>query len=401
MEIFNLEKRYKDLLSDDLYDRLLLRTQEPNIFKILGVSNYEIRHSNFLGWLLDPYETHGLSDIFLQRFLQDVLIDERAKGISIIELGSLNLNEVEVRREWKNIDILIITENFVVCVENKMWSGESHGQLLKYKAIIESNFPYKKKCFVFLNPTGFDASQTEHYISYSYKRIADILRSIINSRAETLNAAIVQYIKDYITIIKQNVMKDDNSNIWAKKLYKNHKEFFDFVFTNKPDIWDDFAIILNKKVEEQGWILGSKNKGYVRFITPSILPLVMKYKKANGLPNREAFLFELDFNNGKRLSFRSVVSPPIEYFEYDKRIVEILCQLEGAKENLGAKWKCHFGAVLNWNLDVIMLEWNDKIERRLDQFIEDIKPIVAKVEVQLLKHEEELIQLKEGINKYE
>lgn len=217
MELNEIENKYKELLSDDLYDQLLLRTQEPNIFRILGVSNYEIRHSNFLGWLLDPDASHGLNDLFLQRVLQDVLIDKRAVNISIIELSNLNLTHVEVRREWKNIDILIITENFIVCIENKMWSGEGSGQLLKYKKIIQENFPDKKKCFVFLTPTGQDASERSTYINYSYTRIADILNSILKSRSELMNAAILQYIKDYLTLLKQNVMNDDNSNLWARQ----------------------------------------------------------------------------------------------------------------------------------------------------------------------------------------
>ncbi|MFY0712778.1 PD-(D/E)XK nuclease family protein [Seonamhaeicola sp. NFXS20] len=399
MEIIELEKEYKNLLSDDLYDQLLIRTQEPNIFTILGVADYEIRHSNFLGWLLDPHEFHGLNDLFLQRVLQDVLIDERAKGISIIELSNLNLSDVEIRREWKNIDILIITKNFVVSIENKIWSSESHGQLLKYKNIVEENFPKKKKCFVFLSPTGQDASQSDIYISYSYNRIAEILNSILNSRSKIINAAILQYIKDYLTIIKQNIMSDDSSNIWARQLYKNHKNFFDFVFRNKPDIWFDCAEILNEKVIKQGWILGSKNKGYVRFIPPSLEPLILKYKKANGWPDKEAFLFEFDFNNKKKIYFRSTVSPAVDYFDYDRRIVEILSELDGAKENLGAKWKCHFSSVLSWNLETFILEGDEKQQQKLDAFIEAIKPIVERVEKQLLKYKDELLILKEGINK--
>ena len=31
-----------------------------NIFKALGVGDYEIRHSNMLAWLMDPHEKHNL-----------------------------------------------------------------------------------------------------------------------------------------------------------------------------------------------------------------------------------------------------------------------------------------------------------------------------------------------------
>ena len=34
----------------------------------------------------------------------------------------MNLTKVEILREWKNIDILIVLENVVVCIENKVLS---------------------------------------------------------------------------------------------------------------------------------------------------------------------------------------------------------------------------------------------------------------------------------------
>lgn len=30
-----------------------------NIFDVLGIARNEIRHSNYLGWLLTPVESHG------------------------------------------------------------------------------------------------------------------------------------------------------------------------------------------------------------------------------------------------------------------------------------------------------------------------------------------------------
>ena len=390
-----IEKKYSKLLSDSQFDELSVKAEIPNFFRILGISDYEIRHSNFLAWLLDPNENHGLGDYVLQKIFQDILIDERAQNFSILEVGNISNNEVEIRREWKNIDVLIVTDNFVVCIENKIWAKESATQLKKYKGIIEKEFPDHVPCFVFLTPSGYQSSMPEVYIEYSYARILEILENGLNFRKKTLSPAIKIYIKDYITLIKQNIMNDDRTNEIAKKLYLNHKELFDFVFENKPDYWDDFNQILSEKVKNKGWKIGSKNKGYVRFFTPEIEELILFYNRANGWPNKEAFLFELDFRTGKSLNFRTTVSDPRDYFEYDKRIVEILSELDGAKENLGAKWKCHFNDVLSWNLEKVMDDWNENAEKKLDHFLKDIEPIVNKVEAQFLKYEDELKELKE------
>src|SRR5262245_45610416 len=44
-----------------------------NIFDALGVARVEIRHSNYLRWLLTPSESHGQGDLFLKSLLMDVL----------------------------------------------------------------------------------------------------------------------------------------------------------------------------------------------------------------------------------------------------------------------------------------------------------------------------------------
>ena len=41
-----------------------------NIFKVLKLDNYEIRHSNFLAWLLNPEETHNLGYEFIKEFFK-------------------------------------------------------------------------------------------------------------------------------------------------------------------------------------------------------------------------------------------------------------------------------------------------------------------------------------------
>lgn len=396
MDQKELEIKYAALLADPNFDQLSLRSAEPNLFKILGISSYEIRHSNFLAWLLDPKESHGLGDYFLMKVLQNVLLDERAEGISIIELGSLNLNKVEIRREWQNIDLLIITENFVVCIENKIWSGENGAQLIKYKKIIDEHFPEKehKKCFVFLTPYGADASENRTYINYSYSSIIEILTNVINSRGDFINGSVRTYIKDYITSINQTIMSDDSSNLMAKQLYINHKDLFNFIWQNKPDVWDDFAIELKKKLKAKGWLIGSKNKGYVRFYTPRIESLILKYNKANGWPDKEGFLFEFDFYEGKRLIFKTVISPSVGDSSYCDKLNAVFNEIEDVRNNLGDKWKLHYLKDIIWPLEKNMHEWEDEKQgEKLDSFIEKIEEAVYLFENKLLENEDDILSI--------
>ena len=66
-----------DALLEELENYLsttkLKESEKFNIFKILKLDNYEIRHSNFVAWLLDPNGSHKLGDKFLIKFINKAL----------------------------------------------------------------------------------------------------------------------------------------------------------------------------------------------------------------------------------------------------------------------------------------------------------------------------------------
>ncbi|MFA7238170.1 MAG: PD-(D/E)XK nuclease family protein [Phycisphaeraceae bacterium] len=96
--------------NDDLL-ALEERVGRFNIFDALGITRVEIRHSNFLGWLLDPAESHGQGPLFLNAILMDLFKKARGDGMDVplspVELDGAELRGVDIRREWHNIDILI------------------------------------------------------------------------------------------------------------------------------------------------------------------------------------------------------------------------------------------------------------------------------------------------------
>ena len=65
-----------------------------NIFNVLGVQYREIRHSNYLGWLLDPNESLNLKDIFLKglfeklqklNFFKSIYNDAQQAALTLIQ----------------------------------------------------------------------------------------------------------------------------------------------------------------------------------------------------------------------------------------------------------------------------------------------------------------------------
>ena len=141
----------------------------------------------------------------------------------------MNLQNVKIYREWKNIDILIVLNETVVCVENKILTKEHSNQLERYKKIIEENFPKMKKIFVYLTPFGeISENEGDNYEPISYVFVVETLERILKVYNSSLNDLVKTYIKDYIIMIKRELMKTDESVELSKKIYQNHKELLGF-----------------------------------------------------------------------------------------------------------------------------------------------------------------------------
>ena len=309
MELEELKSQYDKLLKNEDFDKLDLGLKNPNIFQILRITKNEIRHSNFLSWLLDPNESHKLGDIFLKRFLREVFSSDKFGDIDQVDVEGMDLSKVEIQREWKNIDILIKLENVVVCVENKVLSKEHSNQLKRYKEIIENQFPNHHQTFVYLTPDGdISEDESETYEPISYEFIVESLDRIISVFGESLNEQVKNYIKDYITIIKRELMGTDKLTELSKKIYQNHKELFDFIIEHKPDLIDEIGETLKSHVKSKGLLIGSSSKKRIRFTTKNISELTYINKNEKWWKNGESFLFEFILNEEKARSHSQLVA---------------------------------------------------------------------------------------------
>jgi hypothetical protein len=395
MDATQLKQHYDNLLKDEDFDKLELGLKNPNIFQILRITNNEIRHSNFLSWLLDPKESHKLGDIFLKRFLREVFSSDKFGDIDQVDVEGMDLSKVEIQREWKNIDILIILEGVVVCIENKVLSKEHSNQLKRYKEIIEKQFPDYQQTFVYLTPDGEDSEEeTDTYEPISYEFIVDSLDRILSVYGESLNEQVKNYIKDYVTIIKRELMGTDKLTELSKKIYQNHKELFDFINEHKPDIMDEMGVILKNQLKSKGYIIGSSSKKRVRFTTQSILDLTYINKNVKWWKNGESFLFEfILYEEKNKLIFKVVISPSDKDYDVN-RLKEMLLEIEDFAEPRGKKWLVTHRKNYAYDYSSISDKTPDEIKEEMDKVIEKVMPVLSKVEAKFMENKKELLELK-------
>ena len=117
-----MEKDVTELLESAEFRRYHRERQAPrfNVFDVLRYSEYEIRHSNVLAWLLKPGETHGLGDKFLRRFLEN--LDPRPGSLKA-DFGTEPVKVESVKREFHFADVTVFLdddERTLLAIENKV-----------------------------------------------------------------------------------------------------------------------------------------------------------------------------------------------------------------------------------------------------------------------------------------
>jgi len=206
-----------------------------NAFRVLRIENAEIRHSNVLAWLLNPKESHGLGDIVLKRVLSNILLqaDKNIKGVSAAKVELMNFVDIEIRREWRNIDLLVIdrTNKLAILIENKVHSNESPGQLAKYQQAINDEFPSLITVPVFLTITGQESAEVKggNYIPYSYLQLLAVLQRLFAQRQSQLAEPVTIFIKQYMDILRRLTMQDESLVRLCKTIYRRHREAIDSI----------------------------------------------------------------------------------------------------------------------------------------------------------------------------
>jgi len=233
------------LLDIQCLDELLPWTGKFNLFDVLKISRTEIRHSNVLGWLLDPNENHGFGDAFLKGMFQRIVENDTEGKYDIFGVLLSDMYSFIVRREWNNIDILLTSsdEKIVLAIENKVGSQEHSNQLSRYSKIIEKKYPNFNRIYIYLTPEGGEPKDVENWDILSYKDIVEVLEDIMNRIKLQPDVSVM--VNNYINVIRRNILEDQQLIEICNKIYNKHKRALDLIFEHRDDA-DDFVILCKR-----------------------------------------------------------------------------------------------------------------------------------------------------------
>lgn len=293
------------LLDIESLDRITAKLSNFNVFETLNLVNMELKHSNVLGWLMTPNENHGLDDKFLKKFIQMICKDNKEIlnniNIELIYLSLLDYSDVIVRREWNDIDILIITEKekFVIVIENKILSKEHSNQLARYKEIVERDFKDYKKLYLYLTPNGDISTDEENWLSIDYSIVQEALENAVELVGGNISEPVKLFVDQYREILRRYIVGNSELETICRDIYYKHQKALDLIYNYKPDIYYDISKNTVKILEKyDGIIIENTSKSAINFTTKLLVEHIPNEGKGWGSTNK-ILLFEVRNRNDK------------------------------------------------------------------------------------------------------
>ena len=253
---------------------------ELDPLEILEMQGSEQAHSGFLAWMLDPGRNHDMGNEFLMSFLETTVRAAREKEIHTVcpsRLGTIDWSDVKVHREWRNIDILVLSEKskFVCAIENKIWAVEGiredgRSQLTDYREVLEKELPGFDTHLVFLSPSGMESSnitERKYWVPESYATVRQLIIRCRQKFGGRANQEVVMFLGQYERTLRRHIVPETSEiNKLATEIYLEYRDAIEFISGHKPDYRAGIKSILKEAIcNQEGWILCAENPDYIRF----------------------------------------------------------------------------------------------------------------------------------------
>lgn len=284
-----------------------------NLFEALGNTRREERHSDFLAFLMDPSQPHGLDETFLRAFVQVALEDEPKKPSKLkrIDAALFDLSEARVEREWNRIDILVRSdaEGFILLIENKVDTDEHSDQLRRYVDLIYSRYPGWRVLPVFLTRDGHAGSHPAYH-SVSYADVHGILEGLLEHQRSSLPSDVEVVVRHYVEMLERHIMEDTRIAELARKIYARHARALDIIFEHRPDALDLIRQEIQNLIEDhQGLRLVYSSKSLIHFVPTAWDEIPRLHEGGDGTWFKSPALVRFEFKVHGGLSLHLQLGP--------------------------------------------------------------------------------------------
>ena len=266
-----------------------------------------------------------------------------------LDVHLMDIEQAEVRREWRNIDLLIVlpSEKIVIPNELKIDSTQGVDQLQRYRRIVESEWCVDqgwKHLNVFLtkhDEAPMDADQWQPL------RMVDLVRELETIARTNGSSDASESLRAYIRMLRRHHLEDERLEEIARKLWSRHREALEFLADRRPDavgnLFDalkDRRGELAKAISEVGSqvVLDAEYKTIVRFAFPEWDDLP-RFKQATWTETKRFILLELK-REGPKINAYLYLGPGEEEARAAYATLLDKKRLHRPNTRVGRDWMC-------------------------------------------------------------
>lgn len=297
------EELLVELLDDPDFQSLSAQESKFNIFEALGTRRQELRHSDFLSYILDPNRPHGLGDRFLRDFLLHTSnVGSSTDVFSALSLRLMPLDGVSVKREKHRVDVLIeMAGSWAVVIENKIDAGEHGDQLLRYKEVVAAHLGGVPSLLLYLTPSG-ELPSDDDWAPISHTAVRNLAEKWSQENSVPLHTR--NALSDYKEFLEAYVLEDSKTAEMCREIYKKHREAIDLLIQHIPDIKHtalDAAQQATERLAEKGIIkLDDRYKKVNRFFDATLENLLPEVSsQGSWTKSNKGILFEWEVTSNQ------------------------------------------------------------------------------------------------------
>lgn len=278
-------------LLDDFSKVIFKEEKHPTFLKIINEHRRENTWSNILAFYFDPKKEHKLGDLMLKSFFEAL-----GKKMEI-------KNGVKVCPEFstdsrKRIDLVIIADNFVLGIENKVdyWL---HNDLEDYSTKIDC-IATEKGCQSFKVILSKNQYYDEHgFVNLTYERFIKYIEKNLPDYKANANTEYLIFFKDFLRNIKNTInhkemIENSNSLECFQKNFEAIEELTTKFLQFKDEVRIKFVEIYNAiDLSKLNRSFNEKHGGEAIICKEDIFD-----QDENGFP-----IFRILINNGRILSY--------------------------------------------------------------------------------------------------
>lgn len=261
-KIKKLDNFYLEFKESNQFKEISEYFKPFNILKIIKREQNEHTHSNFLSYFLNPKESHGLKDLVLKAFIEQLV---QKNVITNKKINSLNdfTNFRIYTESVHNIDLFLVSDvdNIALVIENKVNSTEHSNQLEKYAKYVEKHFVkdlnYEAE-YLYLTLKGETPSEkssenkkfTQLWKPISYDLILKVFQNNDVKKEVSKQKELLFVYDQYIKVLSTSLVENNELKLLITESYLKYKDEIDCIQNLKPNnnkiILDQIEVFLNK-----------------------------------------------------------------------------------------------------------------------------------------------------------